>query len=375
MKIRINNIFVNKAKNEKRSKEKKEFRDINEDINNCNMNISKNNKDTKRKNIKYKSFTLKKVYDSSDITNLDCNVNSKNEFPKETITSSNVENVNNYNKNSNIRRRKGYDSLKIIEKNGDEKKIKVYYDNLIKNKNGLKRGYYILLGAMIILGTCSIRLVLKTHKMFNTQDYEVFSNIDNETEVTEKKDDEDDIQLQSNETSNKDTINELEKDNKNVNASNQNQVKTISSSVENKVVSKVVPLNFSKPIDGDILKHYSIDKVIYSKTLELWKTHEGIDIKAVEGTYVKSIEKGTIEKVYEDSFYGITIVIDHGQGYKSSYSNLDKSTLVKEKQSVVKGQKIGKVGNTAIGEIKDESHIHFMLFKDGQNTDPTSIFK
>ena len=111
------------------------------------------------------------------------------------------------------------------------------------------------------------------------------------------------------------------------------------------------------------------------KTLELWKTHDGIDISAQVGTSVKSIEKGTVEKIYEDSFYGFTVVIDHGQGYKSSYSNLDKSINIKEKQTISKGQIIGKIAKTSIGEIKDEPHLHFTLFKDNNNVDPTYIFK
>ena len=90
---------------------------------------------------------------------------------------------------------------------------------------------------------------------------------------------------------------------------------------------------------------------------------------------MKSIEKGTVEKIYEDSFYGFTVVIDHGQGYKSSYSNLDKSINIKEKQTISKGQIIGKIAKTSIGEIKDEPHLHFTLFKDNNNVDPTYIFK
>ena len=134
-------------------------------------------------------------------------------------------------------------------------------------------------------------------------------------------------------------------------------------------------MTFSKPLNGQIQKPYSIDKVIYSKTLELWKTHDGIDISSQIGENVKSIEKGTVEKVYDDSFYGTTVVIDHGQGYKSSYSNLNSKVSVKEKQKVTKGQVIGKVSNTSIGEIKDEAHLHFTLFKDNNNVDPTYIFK
>ena len=137
---------------------------------------------------------------------------------------------------------------------------------------------------------------------------------------------------------------------------------------------KIEKLSFSVPISGEVQKVFSNDKVIYSKTLDMWKTHDGIDIKANIGDKVKSIEKGTVTKIFEDSFYGITIVIDHGQGYVSYYANLSPDVSVKEKQSIVKGKVIGTISNTAIGEIKDEAHLHFCLMKDNNVVDPTYIF-
>lgn len=350
MKIRINNIFVNKKTNDKQVDKIKD---------------TKEEMESKRKKIRYRNFTLKKIYDSKNFNN------SENIKDGKLKRSNIVESVNKDKQNSTKRRRKGYTSLKVIDSSGKEKKINIYYNNLMRNKNKLKKGYYVLLIAMIALSIGSVKLVIKTYNMFNNEDYEVFNSIDETSEIVETSNITEDVELQDINTSNKDTITELEESKVN----KVNNVKNDSSNNSVQSVIRVAPLNFSKPVEGEILKPYSIDKVIYSKTLELWKTHDGIDIKVDEGTYIKSIERGTIEKVYEDSFYGVTVVIDHGQGYKSSYSNLDKETLVKEKQSIIKGQKIGKVGKTAIGEIKDESHIHFMLFKDGQNTDPTSIFK
>ncbi|MNP38872.1 Stage II sporulation protein Q [compost metagenome] len=86
------------------------------------------------------------------------------------------------------------------------------------------------------------------------------------------------------------------------------------------------------------------------------------------------MERGTVEKIYDDSFYGTTVIIDHGQGYKSLYANLDKDVSVKVKQVVKKSDVIGKIGNTAIGEIKDDSHVHVQIFKDGVVIDPSSKF-
>ena len=223
-----------------------------------------------------------------------------------------------------------------------------------------------MLFCMVILGGASVAITFKAYNLFAKEDYELYA-----------KDNIDENQTVSTISNSEDTSSKIE-DNSSIenNTTNAAEAKVSTNSTSNKKTQTTVkPLSFSKPINGEIQKQYSIDKVIYSKTLELWKTHDGIDIAADIGTNVKSIEKGTIEKVYEDSFYGTTIVIDHGQGYKSSYSNLDKNISVKEKQTVNKGQVIGKVSNTAIGEIKDEPHLHFTLFKDNNNVDPTYIFK
>lgn len=293
----------------------------------------------------------------------------KNIFNNEGTHEIKNEVTNEKKENDNVaskRRRKGA----YVNNENEEKKINInlkeYFDNLFKNKNKLSKGYYVLLFCMVILGGASVAITFKAYNLFAKEDYELYA-----------KDNIDENQTVSTISNSEDTSSKIE-DNSSIenNTTNAAEAKVITNSISNKKTQTTVkPLSFSKPINGEVQKQYSIDKVIYSKTLELWKTHDGIDIAADIGTNVKSIEKGTIEKVYEDSFYGTTIVIDHGQGYKSSYSNLDKNTSVKEKQTVNKGQVIGKVSNTAIGEIKDEPHLHFTLFKDNNNVDPTYIFK
>ena len=261
------------------------------------------------------------------------------------------------------RRRKG-----AYVKDNKKINIKNSLENLFRNKGNLSKGYYVLLFGMLVLGTASVAITFKAYNLFAKEDYDFYEqssdNEENNVVSTISSIDEN-----ANEGENLVNSNAAEaKKSETKGSSNTNTTKT-----KNKVTVK--PLTFSKPLNGQIQKPYSIDKVIYSKTLELWKTHDGIDISSQIGENVKSIEKGTVEKVYDDSFYGTTVVIDHGQGYKSSYSNLNSKVSVKEKQTVTKGQVIGKVSNTSIGEIKDEAHLHFTLFKDNNNVDPTYIFK
>lgn len=274
---------------------------------------------------------------------------------KEEKTDINEENIK--------RRRKG-----ACVKDNKKISLKECFQNLLRNKGNLSKGYYVLLFGMLVLGTASVAITFKAYNLFAKEDYELYAqNSDNEENNVVSTISS--IDENANEGRNLVNSNAAEaKKSETKSSSNTNTTKT-----QNKVTVK--PLSFSKPLNGQIQKPYSIDKVIYSKTLELWKTHDGIDISSQIGENVKSIEKGTVEKVYDDSFYGTTVVIDHGQGYKSSYSNLNSKVSVKEKQTVTKGQVIGKVSNTSIGEIKDEAHLHFTLFKDNNNVDPTYIFK
>ena len=134
-------------------------------------------------------------------------------------------------------------------------------------------------------------------------------------------------------------------------------------------------LSFSKPVEGEIMREYAKDNLIYSQTLEEWTTHTGIDIKADKTTVVKSAEAGTVKTIKNDPRYGLTIVIEHSDGFQTVYSNLLTSEFVVEGEKVEKGQSLGTVGNTAAFEIADEPHLHFEILKDSVSVDPTIYLK
>lgn len=115
--------------------------------------------------------------------------------------------------------------------------------------------------------------------------------------------------------------------------------------------------------------------MIYSETLKEWVTHLGIDIKADKTTVVKAAEAGTVKSIKNDPRYGLTIVIDHGDGMQTVYANLLTSEFVVEGEKVEKGQSIGTVGNTAVFEIADEPHLHLEILKDSIQVDPNIYLK
>lgn len=107
---------------------------------------------------------------------------------------------------------------------------------------------------------------------------------------------------------------------------------------------------FTWPVNGAIIASFSVETLLYDETMLDWRTHEGIDLAAEEGTRVLAVAAGTVSQVYEDDLMGVTVVIDHGDGLESVYSILAQAPDVAEGDSVYTGDIIGVVGNTAPAE-------------------------
>ena len=151
-----------------------------------------------------------------------------------------------------------------------------------------------------------------------------------------------------------------------------NQNKKSTDKTEDK---KSVDPTFKYPVIGEVLTEYAKDKLVYSNTLDEWITHTGIDIKAEKTTVVKASADGTVKAIKTDPRYGLTVVIEHTNGFSTVYSNLLTAEFVKEGEKVTSGQTIGTVGNTASFEILDESHLHFEILKNGEQIDPNMYLK
>ena len=156
---------------------------------------------------------------------------------------------------------------------------------------------------------------------------------------------------------------------------NSNKMTESNSKTEEKAETKTVELNFVKPVEGDIVRDFAVDSLVYSDTLQEWTTHTGIDIKADKTTVVKSAEAGIVKTIKNDPRYGLTVIVEHENGFQTVYSNLLTSEFVVEGEKVEKGQSLGTVGNTAAFEIADEPHLHFEILKDSVQVDPNIYLK
>jgi len=153
-----------------------------------------------------------------------------------------------------------------------------------------------------------------------------------------------------------------------------------SSEIKKESVTEIVKENipdptFIKPVEGEISKEYSKEKLIYSETLEEWTTRTGIDIETDLTTVVKASAEGIIKSIKNDPRYGLTVIIEHNNGFETRYSNLLTAEFVVVEEKVSQGQTIGTVGNTASFEILDKPHLHFEILKNSEYLEPTSYLK
>lgn len=134
---------------------------------------------------------------------------------------------------------------------------------------------------------------------------------------------------------------------------------------------KTPPERMLFPCGQAVLNGYS-QTAVYSKTMDDWRAHTAIDYAAEKGTTVVSVWDGTVTKVYKDTLWGYTVEILHDGNIYSVYKNLKKNISVKEGDKVTKGQAIGKVGDSAAVEKREEPHLHFELWTNGETINPES---
>ncbi len=138
-----------------------------------------------------------------------------------------------------------------------------------------------------------------------------------------------------------------------------------------------VPIKNNKPFSGefvlpmgtDIIKDYSGGEMVYSKTMGDWRVHNGVDFSGSAGNEVIAVADGKITKVYDDSFWGTVVEIDHGNGMTARYCGMKKGSSLAEGDEVKMRGRIGSLGHIPV-EIGEEDHLHLEILIDGEYVDP-----
>jgi len=106
----------------------------------------------------------------------------------------------------------------------------------------------------------------------------------------------------------------------------------------------------------------------FYKTLQ---SHQGVDYTVPEGSSVFATADGTVKEVSDrNSTQGRTIVIDHGNGYETSYGHLSRID-VRKGQPVRRGDIIALSGDTGLSLAP---HLHYEVRHNGMRVDPIHYF-
>ena len=133
----------------------------------------------------------------------------------------------------------------------------------------------------------------------------------------------------------------------------------------------VVQDYFIWPVGGAVENGYSMDALVFNRTMQDWRTHDGLDITAELGAQVKACANGRVAEIREDDLYGTTVILSHRDGLVSVYANLAATPAVTVGDQVGVGQVIGAVGDTALCEAGEVCHLHFAMSLDGESVDPS----
>ena len=137
-----------------------------------------------------------------------------------------------------------------------------------------------------------------------------------------------------------------------------------------------VPPTLALPVSGNLVKAHSAEVQVFSKTMNEYRTHLGIDIATVENADVRAAADGVVAKVWEDPMMGQCVALTHPGECITVYKNLSKTLAegVEEGATVRAGQLLGKVGDSAILEIAEEPHLHMEVTVKGLQVDPMDYF-
>ena len=128
-----------------------------------------------------------------------------------------------------------------------------------------------------------------------------------------------------------------------------------------------------KPVEGEILKGYARDVLVFSETLREYATHLAVDIQGDLGQAVFAAANGEVIDVGADKLMGTFVMIRHNDRVCTGYYGLSEYN-VEIGDKVEAGDVIGAVGHTTLAESSDGPHLHFVATLDGVNVDPTPYF-
>lgn len=117
------------------------------------------------------------------------------------------------------------------------------------------------------------------------------------------------------------------------------------------------------PTKGYLMRGFGMKRDPFTGEVKL---HSGLDISNSIGTQVFATANGVVERAELTNGLGKTVVVDHGNGYKTVYGHLS-SFKVRPGEQITRGQLIALMGNTG---YSTGPHLHYEVLKNGNAVNP-----
>ena len=146
------------------------------------------------------------------------------------------------------------------------------------------------------------------------------------------------------------------------------RINTPAAAAEQPVAARV------QPLDGDTVTPFSVEELRYDETMGDWRTHNGVDIAAPEGSCAVAAAAGRVSAVVDDYWMGTTVTVDCGDGYELTYASL-RAANVSAGDALSPGDPIGEIGSTTLQEQSLPAHLHFAVTRSGIPVDPAQFLQ
>lgn len=127
------------------------------------------------------------------------------------------------------------------------------------------------------------------------------------------------------------------------------------------------------PVNGNIVREYAKERLVYSPTLKEYSTHLAVDISGKPGQSVVASADGEVVLCGDDKLLGSYVIIKHNDRVSTGYYSLG-SYNVKVGDTLAAGDVLGTVGASALLENSMGEHVHFELTVDNKNVSSVEHF-
>ena len=126
------------------------------------------------------------------------------------------------------------------------------------------------------------------------------------------------------------------------------------------------------PVEGDVLRVFDEQALVWWESLSCWRTHMGLDIAGEAGQAVACCADGKVKSSTWDELWGWRVMIEQTDGRQTTYCGLE-SSVVSIGESVTRGQTIGTLLARIPCEAELPTHLHLQVRHKGTAQDPEAM--